>query len=131
MTALGVTFPLAVISAALTKCPKVIYVRFWSAFGGKADIDQYGVDVRFVPIADVTSPNARSAKSGKQVAPSLATNGTSSDLLDWRRVPTSVDRLLLRRIEPHRQSEFPAFWCWQPIRLLVGAGFLVLNVEVE
>src|SRR6516164_5481095 len=102
-----------------------------SALPPKADIGTQPCNVCFVPIADVTSPSTRSAKSGKQVAPSLATNGTSSDLLDWRRVPTSVDRLLLRRIEPHRQSEFPALWCWQPIRLLVGAGFLVLNVEVE
>src|SRR6516162_4962017 len=106
-------------------------VRAMSALPPKADIRWSVRDVRFVPIADITSPNARSAKSGKQVAPSLATNGTSSALLDWRRVPTSVDRLRLRRIEPHRQSEFPAFWCWQPIRLLVGVGFLVLNVEVE
>src|SRR6516225_5298408 len=83
-----------------------------SALPPKADIGTQPCNVRFVPIADVTSPNARSAKSGKQVAPSLATNGTSSDLLDWRRVPTSVERLLLRRIEAHRQSEWPALWSW-------------------
>ena len=47
-----------------------------------------------------------------------------------RRVPFTGQRIALRCIETHGEVERP-FRCRQPVRLLVGAGALVLEIEVE
>ena len=47
-----------------------------------------------------------------------------------RRVPLSGQSIALRCIEPHREVERP-LRCRQPVRLVVGAGGGVLEVEVK
>src|SRR5262245_61092005 len=51
----------------------------------------------------------------------LAAANGADDLLDGRRVPASVEGFLLRRIEPHRQSQLSALGRRQPVRLPVRA----------
>ena len=45
--------------------------------------------------------------------------------------PTAIRDLRLRRIEPQRQPELSALRRREPVRFLVGAGALVLDIKIK
>src|SRR5262249_12701622 len=63
--------------------------------------------------------------------PALSLPVPSVDPLDRWWIPTSIRHLRLWGIEPQGQSKLTALRRWQPVRFLVRARALVLDIEIE